>query len=88
MFQEPGWGDMGAERSSHCDIPPASIRIRNVSVRQCGRPGLLAESVEEIQAKNKELFTKRLDMERTIDGKVCRGLTTAKIGSIYDMPDP
>jgi hypothetical protein len=27
MFEEPGWGDMHAERTAHKEIAPASIRI-------------------------------------------------------------
>lgn len=72
-------------RSSHPSIAPASQRIRNFKVKSCGRSGALLESVTSIRAKDDELYRKRFALEQSIEGYK-RGIATASIGSVYDLP--
>lgn len=66
----------------HPDIPPASIRIK--SVKKHYLKGLDAK-VEEIKAEDARIIKQKLDAEEK-DPEYMHGLTTANVGSIYDVP--
>ena len=55
-------------------------------MRQCGKPGQLQQSIDRIRAKDQAILKHRNALEAENPNYV-HGLTTANVGSVYDVPD-
>ena len=53
MFEEPGWGYMGSERTAHRQIAPASIRIQSVKTRTLKE---FQHATEQVHQRESELI--------------------------------
>ena len=78
MFDDNGYDN--PQRSVHPSIQPADIRIQNYQVKGFGKK--FQQAVAKVKADDA-----RLMQQKKNDTAEKKGLLTANLGSIYDVPD-